>query len=199
MPPIRIVESTAPAADVDVVTGPRDRTAFEALFAEHWPAIHAYARRRVTTADDAHDVAAETFTAAWRRLPDVPADHALPWLYRTAANVLSNRNRGDRRRDRLTAKLAGQPGSVVSDPGDVAADDQIIVSAFDSLGEADREVLRLVAWEGLTNAEIAAVLGVSDNAAALRVSRARQRLERAVVTQEAVAGHEIGDRHGSER
>jgi RNA polymerase sigma factor (sigma-70 family) len=199
VPPLRIVTSTAPPAGVDVVSGPRDPAAFEALFVEHWPAVHAYARRRVTTAEDAHDVAAEAFAVAWRRLPDVPPDHALPWLYRTAANVLSNRNRGDRRRDRLTAKLAGQPSSAVSDPGDVAADDEIIVAAFDSLAEADREVLRLVAWEGLANAEIAAVLGVSDNAAALRVSRARQRLERAVLTQEAAAGHEIGDRHGSER
>ena len=44
------------------------------------------------------------------------------------------------------------------------------------LGQADREVLRLAAWEELQPAEIAAVLGCSANAAAVRLHRARQRL-----------------------
>lgn len=199
MPPLRTTAERRAPVGARSVTGERDAAEFEALFHAHWSAVHAYARRRVTSADDAHDVAAETFAVAWRRRADIPDGHALPWLYRTAANVLSNRHRGDRRRGRLTAKLAGQPSSMTADPGDVAADDEVIVAAFESLAEADREVLRLVAWEGLGNAEIAEVLGVSTNAVALRVSRARQRLEQAVLTQEAGAGQEMGDRHGSER
>lgn len=198
MPSNRAIASRRATSGARSMTGPRD-AAFEALFTEHWPAVHAYARRRVATPDDAHDVAAETFAVAWRRVDDIPTDHQLPWLYRTAANVLSNRRRGDRRRTRLTAKLAGLARPATSDPAEVAADDEIIVHAFDSLDEADREVLRLVAWEGLTNAEVAATLGVSTNAAALRASRARARLARAVQTQEGVAGHGPGDRHGSER
>jgi len=178
----------------------RDPAAFEAVFVEHWSAVHAYARRRVTQAEDAHDVAAETFAVAWRRFGDIPPAHVLPWLYRTAANVLANRRRGDRRRDRLTAKLAGLPRPVTADPSDVAADDELVVGAFDSLDEDDREVLRLVAWEGLANAEVAAVLGVSTNAAALRLSKARRRLADAVRTLERAAGHGMGDdRPGSER
>lgn len=199
VPPLHATAASTAPVGARPVTDDHDAAAFEALFHDHWSAVHSYARRRVTTADDAHDVAAETFAVAWRRRADIPAGHALPWLYRTAANVLANRHRGDRRRGRLTAKLAGQPRSMTADPGDVAADDQVIVAAFASLAEADREVLRLVAWEGLGNAEIARVLGVSTNAVALRVSRARQRLEQAVLTEEAGAGQEMGDRHGSER
>lgn len=196
MPPLRAARRRTPLAAT--VNSPRE-AAFEALFAEHWSAVHAYARRRVAQAADAHDVAAETFAVAWRRFDDIPDEHALPWLYRTAANLLSNRHRSDRRRDRLTAKLSGLPRPDAADPADVVADDEIIVDAFDSLDEDDREVLRLVAWEGLANAEVASVLGVSTNAAALRLSRARRRLADAVQTQERVAGHGMDDRHGSER
>ncbi len=161
--------------------------AFEAVFEQHWSAVHAYARRRVSTADDAHDVAAETFTVAWRRFEEIPGDHTLPWLYRTAANVLHNRARGDRRRARLTAKVVSLPEVRVADPADIATDDHVLLAAFASLSEDDREILRLVAWEGLANAEIAAVLGASTNAAPLRVSRARKRLA------EAIAAADVAD------
>lgn len=197
MPPTRAAHR--PLRSVAPVTSPREAT-FEALFVEHWSAVHAYARRRVVQAADAHDVAAEVFAVAWRRLEDIPEGLALPWLYRTAANVLANRERGDRRRRRLTARLAGLPARATADPGDVAADDHAIVAAFHSLDEDDRELLRLAAWEGLRNEELAAVLGVSTNAAALRLSKARRRLADAVRTQDAAAGHGMGDdRPGSER
>ncbi len=166
--------------------------AFSALFDEHWPAVHAYARRRVPTADDAHDVAAEAFTVAWRRFADIPEGHELPWLYRTAANVLHNRRRGDRRRDRLTVRLASLPDQHGADPADVATDDRVLLDAFATLSADDRDVLRLVAWEGLANADVGVVLGVSTNAAALRVSRARQRLERAIARAERTADHLTG-------
>ena len=46
--------------------------------------------------------------------------------------------------------------------------------------ESDREVLRLFAWEQLTTAEIAVVLGVSANAAGVRLHRAKERLRNAL-------------------
>lgn len=56
----------------------------------------AYARRRC---DDAlaEDVVAETFLVAWRRLDDVPAHAALPWLYGIARRTLANQHRGRER------------------------------------------------------------------------------------------------------
>ena len=46
------------------------------------------------------------------------------------------------------------------------------------LSADDRELLRLTAWEQLTRDEIATVLGCSANAVAIRLHRARRRLER---------------------
>lgn len=169
-----VSEPRAPAAE-----------AFTDLFDRHWPAVYAYALRRTARAADAHDIAAETFTTAWRRFDDLPEGHELPWLYRTAANVLANHRRGGARAERLTLRAASQPASAPDDPADVAIDDVVLKAAFAALDPSDREVLTLVAWEGLSNPELAVALDISVNAAALRVSRARSRLEEAIAAAEA--------------
>lgn len=177
---------------------PRDERdeRFVVLFRTHWAAVHAYARRRTSGDADAHDVAAETFTVAWRRLADIPEDHALPWLYRTAANVLANQTRSSRRRERLRNHAADQPHPHRPLLDEAVVADESLRTAFAALPDGERELLLLVAWEGLTNDEIATVLGVTTNAAALRVSRARAHFEDALLTADADAGHGRDERPG---
>ena len=62
-------------------------------------------------------------------------------------------------------------------------------TAFAALRDEDRELLLLVAWEGLDAAAIAAVAGCSRNAARIRIHRARRRFARALA----------GGRHASAR
>jgi len=160
------------------VVGAADRPAppearFHALFARHYPAVFGYALRRVGR-DEAGDATAEVFTVAWRRIERVPAEpETLPWLYGVARRVLANQERAARRRLRLEARAAASPGAADEAPGTARVD---VEAALLRLGPADREVLRLAAWEELQPAEIAAVLGCSANAAAVRLHRARQRL-----------------------
>lgn len=167
---------------------------FAALFRQHWGAVHAYARRRSGSDADAHDVASEAFTVAWRRFDQLPAGHELPWLYRTAANVLANRARSDRRRLRLVSKIEGQPRPHFAPVEDVITEDAALATAFATLDDDQRELLRLVAWEGLSNDEIGAVLDISSNAVASRVSRARAKFEDALATADGSSGHEPADR-----
>jgi RNA polymerase sigma-70 factor (ECF subfamily) len=54
----------------------------------------------------------------------------------------------------------------------------LVLDALARLGDTDAEVLSLVAWEHLTVAEIAAVLGSGPNAVAQRLHRARVKLGR---------------------
>ena len=145
---------------------------FDALFTDHQPPILAYAMRRTTTLADAEDVAAETFTIAWRKIEAVPPD-ALPWLYAVARRVLANHRRGRSRLERLTALLRVDD---VPTPMLAGEDhDGPVFAALASLPPADQELLRLVAWEDLGNQEIAVVLGVTPNAVAIRLHRARAR------------------------
>lgn len=158
-------------------TVPGDRV--EELFEAHHRALLAYAARRSPTLADAEDIVAEVFLVAWRRLEDVPpGNEALPWLYAVARKTLGNQRRGFLRRGRLQQKLE-QTAERPDSPRPTATEPAL--EALARLSADDQELLRLVAWEELSHAEIAAILGISVNAVAIRLHRARARFEQALV------------------
>ncbi len=152
-------------------------TRFDALFTAHQRAVLAYAIRRTRTLADAEDVAAETFTIAWRKIDQVPAE-PLPWLYAVARRVVANHRRGLGRRERLTALLRVDDVPTPMRLGDDV--DGPAFAALATLSPADQEVLRLVAWEELGHEAIATVLGITANAVAIRLHRARARFAAAL-------------------
>jgi RNA polymerase sigma-70 factor (ECF subfamily) len=147
------------------------RARLESLFAEHARAVRAYALRRADPAT-ADDVVSEVFVVACRRLSDVPAD-ALPWLLACARRVLANQRRGQRRQRALGERLAA---TRESEPRGPDSPDGALAAALARLSDADREVLMLIAWDGLEPARAARVLGCSRGALAVRLHRARRRL-----------------------
>ena len=163
-------------------THPVSRLArFDALFTAHQRHVLAYAMRRTRTPADAEDVAAETFTIAWRKLDAIPAGEPLPWLYAVARRVLANHRRGLSRREKLAALLRVED---VATPLHAGEDrDTPAFVALGSLSPADQEILRLVAWEELGNQAIAAVLGITPNAVAIRLHRARSRFADALARE----------------
>jgi RNA polymerase sigma-70 factor, ECF subfamily len=154
---------------------------FDALFTAYQRHVLAYAMRRSQAWADAEDVAAETFTIAWRKFDSFPEAEPLPWLYAVARRVLANHRRGLGRRERLAALLRVED---VATPMRAGEDhDGPAFVALGSLSPADQELLRLVAWEELGNQGIAAVLGISPNAVAIRLHRARARFADALARQ----------------
>ena len=163
----------------DTTTHPSRLARFDALFTEHQRAVLAYTMRRTPTLADAEDAASETFVIAWRKFDSVPADAPVPWLYAVARRVLANQRRGNGRRERLASLLKVEDD--VPTPLRVGEDlDGPVFEALSSLSPADQEVLRLVAWEELGNQEMAQVLGISANAVAIRLHRARTRFAAAI-------------------
>lgn len=148
---------------------------FEALYAANHASIFGYALRRTASPDDAADILAETFLAAWRRLDEVPAgDEARMWLYGVARRVLATYYRGERRRSALAERLHTELASSYVPPefdGETAK----IAEALRRLPQQQRELLALNAWEGLDYGQIAIVLGCSRNAVRIRLHRARVR------------------------
>ena len=156
---------------------------FRRLFHDHYAPVLRYFIRRIGHID-APDATDEVFLIAWRRLDKVPPGaEALPWLYGVARKVLANHERSTRRRTRLTARLMAQPVRRGVSP-EAAIEDGIDVeavrSALTSLSARDQEVLKLTAWDGLSHAQIGAVIGCSENAVAVRLHRARRKLEKAL-------------------
>ncbi len=150
------------------------RQRFEAIAEEVFQPLQRYLRRRALPAD-ADDALSEVLLTVWRRLDDAPVDLLLPWCYGIARRVLANQRRGRRRHLNLVQKMGSQPDELVPDPADSASDPEL-EQALGKLSDDDREVLRLWAWEQLEPREMAPVLGISVNAATLRLSRARRRL-----------------------
>jgi RNA polymerase sigma-70 factor (ECF subfamily) len=160
--------------------GPGDhadrRARFERIYAGSYEPILGYALRRTPAPEDAADVVAETFLTAWRRLDELPdPPDARLWLYATARRVLANQRRGQQRYQRLAVRLgvvrAGAPAGVAVEDHDTSA----VVAAFGRLKAEDREVLGLLAWEGLEPGEIAQVLGCGAGTVRVRLHRARRR------------------------
>jgi RNA polymerase sigma-70 factor (ECF subfamily) len=150
------------------------RARYRALFDACYAPLVAYARRRTRSYDEADDVVADVFAVAWRRLDDVPTGAELQWLYGVAYRTLANARRSTTRRLRLLERLRNEPTATF--PSD--SDDVLIALA--SLRRSDQEILRLAAWEQLQPAEMAVVLGITANAATLRLSRARAHLRAAL-------------------
>jgi RNA polymerase sigma factor (sigma-70 family) len=155
------------------MTESESRRRFDALFAAHGPDIVAYCGWRAGSESDAQDAAAEVFLTAWRRLDAVPeGDAARVWLYATARRVIANQRRSRRRRVALQERLAREPAPSAEPPDHEAA---LVREALGRLGARDREVLLLAEWEGLSPAEIGAVLGCLAVTARGRLHRARRR------------------------
>lgn len=144
--------------------------------------VRRFLARRTDPAT-AEDVLAEMLLVCWRRATELP-DEPLPWVYGVARNCLRNAERAARRQERVAARLMAQP----ADPG--PPDDPALDEAMATLRPEEAELLRLWAWEQLTPAEIAVVLGVSPNAASTRLTRAKKKLSDRLRKTRAAAGHE---------
>lgn len=158
---------------------PETEGRFSEAFDNCAPSVLRFARRRLDDHDAAWDVVNETFTTAWRHWDRRPVDgQLLPWLYAIAGNAVRDQRRSAERRTRLAARLsAASDGGYAADPADAVVLGRSVAEAFARLSTADREVLRLVAWEGLEDARsVGLAMGLSAAAARVRIHRARKRL-----------------------
>jgi RNA polymerase sigma-70 factor (ECF subfamily) len=156
-----------------------NRGRFERCFREYHARLLAFTMRRVTGREAAEEVVADTFAVVWRRRDRIP-EASLPWLYAIAANVIADQYRSTRRHHDLGLRLAheARADAPSSDPAESLALREAFSTAFAELEEHEREVLRLVAWDGLDVREAAQVVGCSQGAFRVRLHRARRKLAR---------------------
>lgn len=165
---------------MESVTSGREQR-FTQLYERCYGAVYAYAARRVGR-QSADEIAAETFLIAWRKLESLPAE-PLPWLYGVARNVVM-RQRAAGARDGRTLAAAANELAVSRRAGPEGPGDPRLSQAWGQLGHRDRDVLALVAWEELSVADAAMVLGCSAPAFSVRLHRARRRLARLLAAGE---------------
>ncbi len=160
---------------------------FEAFYAAHRDTVAGYVRRRVGD-NDAGDVIAQVFSVAWRRFDIVPAPPGdRLWLFGVARRLVADHRRSTVRRLRLHQRLAEARDQLSGPPESFEVLRSQVDAAMGDLKPAEREVLRLVAWDDLSHAEASVRLGCSPNALELRYRRARARFRDAFLAR-TVAG-----------
>jgi RNA polymerase sigma factor (sigma-70 family) len=162
---------------------------FEALFRTASADVYAYVRSLVGDGATADDVTAASFERAYRkrRSFDPRRGTSRQWLFTIARNASLDELRR-RKRSATPMADAGEHGSVVIG-GDAAhgaaADDpaaersDVVRAAIASLAPRDRDLIALKFYAGLSNAEIASTLGISESNAGTRVHRALSALREA--------------------
>ena len=165
---------------------------FDALYREHAGAVARYVRRRCEP-ESADDVVADVFVVAWRRLAELPED-PLPWLLGVARRVLANRRRSEARADALRQRIGFEERARAKARSDDDDGGAAVWAALGTLSDREREALLLVAWEDLSTARAARVVGIGANAFAARLYRARRRFARALG---GAAPQAAGPRHSS--
>ena len=146
---------------------------FERAYIQFLPAVSGYLYRRVDR-QQVEDLAADVFAIAWRKRASVAEGEELPWLYRIAANVVANHRRKQASGAALFASL--RPADSAPSAEEIVAADATLAAAWSQLRPAERELLALSLVEDLPPAELAVALGISVNAATIRVHRARTKL-----------------------
>jgi RNA polymerase sigma-70 factor (ECF subfamily) len=145
---------------------------FTETFRQHLPKVSRYLAYRVN-ANDIEDLASKVFEIAWQKRSSCTAGNELAWLYKIAGYVVSNHRR------KVTAISLALFDSDATAPSaeDLVISDRSIKQAWSKLDAKDRTVLGLVAFDQLSVAEIAIALGISTNAASIRLHRARKNFD----------------------
>ncbi len=154
---------------------------FESLYERTFPKLYAYVASLLGDRAAAEDVTAQAFERAYRRRrtyrPSRGSREA--WIFGIARNAALDELRRRRRGARLEGDPADLSAPSFDDHAELALRRQTVRSALATLEAREREVVALKFMGGLSNAEIARVLGVSESNAGTKLHRAITKLREA--------------------
>ena len=154
-----------------------DTETFAALYERTFPRVYAYVASLLRDRSIAEDVTAQAFERAYRRSSSYRARRGSreAWLFGIARNAALDELRR-RKRAASTEIPAPDAGPGPEEAAELAAQRDAVRRALGRLGARDREVIALKYHADLSNAELAAVLGVSVSNAGTLVHRAMNKL-----------------------
>lgn len=164
-----------PVADPAAGSGPAGSATaddFERYALDLMPDLLRYFVRRVP-ADDAEDCLSESLAILWRRRTKLPGDATdrRAWAYGVARKVAANHRRKLARR-----REVGPVPDTAAPAGDLAPAQEQALAALAALNQRDRELIRLVIWDGFGVGEAGRLLGLGEATARSRYARAKARL-----------------------
>ena len=145
---------------------------FEEIYQTYWQKIFRVCMGYVNDADWAKDIAQETFITVWQQLPKFRNESSIgTWVFRIASNHCL----------RQIEKQKRLPKAVLdTEPADMPLPDMESKCAFlyqciAALAETDRLIISLE-LEDIKQAEIAAIVGISESNVRVRIHRIKEKL-----------------------
>ena len=159
-----------------------DPEAFEAFYRDHLETVRRFVARRVSDPHLAADLTADVFLAAIDAAGTYRSDRGSPagWLLGVARNVMAAEFRRHARQQQLHRRISGRrlldadSLSRIEERIDAERETRSLYAALSVLNERDRALIELVAVDGLSVTEAAAVLGVKPGTARVRLHRSRR-------------------------
>lgn len=157
------------------------RAVFEALYRESRDDLYAYVAGLLRDRSAAEEATSQAFERAWRKRRQLNRRRGTPraWLFGIARNAALDELR---RRSRVAPDA--DPAAVAEEsrvnPAEAAVDRAVLQRALDSLDGRERELVALKFFAGLSNTEIAAVIGTSETNAGTRLHRVLAKLRRSI-------------------
>ena len=175
--------TTTPDPDVGKIA--TDADAFEEFYREHLESMQRFVARRVADPHLAADLTAEVFLAAVDSASSYRPDRGVPaaWLVGVARHVLASEFRRQSRDRAVVRRISGRrlldPDSLarIEERIDAEREARELYGALASLPARDRALMELVALDGLSVTDAAAVLGVKPGTARVRLHRSRARVQ----------------------
>jgi RNA polymerase sigma-70 factor (ECF subfamily) len=156
--------------------------AFDALYRSSRDDVYAYVSGLLRDRSAAEDVTAQAFERAYRRRASFDPERGThrAWLFGIARNAALD----ELRRRSRHAELVGEPedaaaGEAHEEAAEAALRRTTLRAALAQLSARERELIALKYFAGLANAEIAAVIGVSESNAGTKLHRAMEKLREA--------------------
>jgi RNA polymerase sigma-70 factor (ECF subfamily) len=151
-----------------------DPQRFTVLYERYFGDIFRFVLRRTGTTELTNDLVQDTFLKAMLALPRYQ-DRGLPfraWLYRIAFNEVRMHWR---KRKEVVVEIDRLPAMYISEEVGLVADEAELQRLAGAMGRLDRSKARLIElryMDGMSFAELGAVLGIAEDAAKMRTHRA---------------------------
>lgn len=149
----------------------------EEVFRAHHDFVWGLARGMGASPDQADDVVQDVFLVVRRRFDDFDADRAVrPWLTGITRRVLSDHRKKSRRARAREARAEAPTALTQPEPKAIADQEaRAVVEFLDTLPAEQREVFVMIAIEGMSAGEVAALSNISPNTVSSRLRLARRR------------------------
>ena len=161
----------------------RAEGAIDALAERFGPGLTRMARQILNSSQDAEEAVSDTYLALWNAIPPARPDPLTPYVYRVCRNTALNRLRSETARKRSAYEISlDELSEILTGPSlEEDLDARELGRAIDAFLDKESSTSRIIFlrryWFGDSVKDIAALMGMSENAVSVRLLRTRQKLK----------------------